>query len=226
MKPISTNSHYKVLIAEDNYISRTILEKKLAKWGYDIISVENGEEALSALQNHEDARIALLDWMMPEMDGVEVCKRIRQQTDSPYIYIILLTAKGSQEDISTGLNAGADDYIIKPFDQNELYSRLLSAKRVVELELQLAEKIRDLQDALAQVKILKGFLPICSHCKNIRNDGGYWQKVEEYVHEHTDTVFSHSICPDCLEKHYPEFDDEEDEVEKADSIDANFSASE
>ncbi len=215
---LSKSKQFKVLIAEDDFISRRMLEKKLINWGYDVIAVEDGKQALEALQSNSDARIALLDWMMPELDGVEVCKRIREKTDGSYIYIIILTAKARVEDISIGLNAGADDYIVKPFNHNELYSRLLSAKRVVALEVQLADKIEELENALSQVKFLKGFLPICGHCKNIRNDSGYWQKVEVYVHEHTDAVFSHSICPDCLEKHYPDFEDAEDSIAESNSV--------
>ncbi len=202
-KPL-TKQNLTILAAEDDFVSRRILEKNLEKWGYEVISVDNGAAALAELEKQDSIRIALLDWMMPEVDGLEVCRRVRNNLNSHYIYIIMLTAKDRKEDISAGLEAGADDYIVKPYQQVELRSRLLSARRILELEHRLAEKIDDLEEALSQVKMLKGFLPICSHCKNVRDDEGYWQSVEIFVHEHSDAVFSHSVCPDCLEKHYPE----------------------
>ncbi|MEE9168761.1 MAG: response regulator [bacterium] len=202
-KPL-TKQNLTILAAEDDFVSRRILEKNLEKWGYEVISVDNGAAALAELEKQDSIRIALLDWMMPEVDGLEVCRRVRNNLNSHYIYIIMLTAKDRKEDISAGLEAGADDYIVKPYQQVELRSRLLSARRILELEHRLAEKIDDLEEALSQVKMLKGFLPICSHCKNVRDDEGYWQSVEIFVHEHSDAVFSHSVCPDCLEKHYPD----------------------
>ncbi len=202
-KPL-TKQNLTILAAEDDFVSRRILEKNLEKWGYEVISVDNGAAALAEPEKQDSIRIALLDWMMPEVDGLEVCRRVRNNLNSHYIYIIMLTAKDRKEDISAGLEAGADDYIVKPYQQVELRSRLLSARRILELEHRLAEKIDDLEEALSQVKMLKGFLPICSHCKNVRDDEGYWQSVEIFVHEHSDAVFSHSVCPDCLEKHYPE----------------------
>jgi DNA-binding response OmpR family regulator len=202
-KPL-TKQNLTILAAEDDIVSRRILEKNLEKWGYEVITVDNGAAALAELEKQDSIRIALLDWMMPEVDGLEVCRRVRNNLNSHYIYIIMLTAKDRKEDIAAGLEAGADDYIVKPYQQVELRSRLLSARRILELEHRLAEKIDDLEEALSQVKMLKGFLPICSHCKNVRDDEGYWQSVEIFVHEHSDAVFSHSVCPDCLERHYPE----------------------
>ncbi len=200
----------KLLIAEDDNALRLFLEKKLTSWGYDVISVDDGKKALQYINNKQYPDIAILDWMMPETDGIEVCSKIRQQSIKPYIYIILLTARDSKSDISQGFEEGADDYMIKPFDVGELHYRIKVGERIIRLERQLESKISELKDALSQVKQLKRFLPICSHCKKIRNDDGYWQAVEGYIHEHTSTVFSHSICPECANDHYPGMDLNED----------------
>ncbi len=201
----------KLLIAEDDYVSRLLLEKKLNSWGYEVTAVDNGKKAIEFINNGHHFDIVILDWMMPEIDGIEVCDRIRKQDVKPYIYIILLTAKGSKSDISKGFEKGADDYMIKPFDTGELHSRIKVGERIIKLERHLEQKILELKAALSQVKELKSFLPICSHCKKIRNDDGFWQAVEAYIHEHTKTVFSHSICPKCADDHYPGMDLNEDE---------------
>lgn len=196
----------KVLIAEDDYVSRRLLEKCLENWKYEYISTENGAAAWSALQEEDSPTVAILDWMMPELDGVEVCRLVRQKRMGPYIYIILLTAKGRKEDVSDGLNAGADDYITKPFDPQELSARIRVGERMVALEQTLANKVADLEAALHQVKQLKTLLPICMYCKRVRDDEDYWHQIESYIHTATGTDFSHGICPECYSRVSKEFD--------------------
>ena len=116
------------------------------------------------------------------------------------VYIILLTALGGRQNIIQGLQAGADDYITKPFDREELRARLEVGRRIVELQRSLAERVQQLEDALARVKQLQGLVPICSYCKKIRNDQNFWQQVDTYVSEHSEAQFSHGICPECYEK--------------------------
>jgi CheY-like chemotaxis protein len=145
----------------------------------------------------------VLDWMMPEMDGVEVCRRVRQLADSSYRYLVILTAKGQKEDIVAGLEAGADDYLTKPFNPQELHSRLRTGERILNLEADLAGKVQELQDALDHVKTLQGLLPICMHCKKIRDEGDVWHKIESYISDHSGAMFTHSLCDECLAKHYP-----------------------
>jgi sigma-B regulation protein RsbU (phosphoserine phosphatase) len=190
----------RILIAEDHHVSRHLLERNLTNWGFEVITVENGEAALKVLESDEAPPIALLDWMMPKMDGSQVCARIRQMKDRPYIYLIMLTAKSQKEDVANGLEAGADDYVIKPFDADELRARLKVGERVVALERTLARKVDDLQAALDDVKKLKTLLPICMYCKSIRDDGDYWHQIEEYIHTETGTDFTHGICPKCMAK--------------------------
>lgn len=194
----------KILIAEDEKISRRILEMTLTKAGYDVVTVEDGVKALESIQK-EVPDMLVTDWMMPELDGLELCRRIRTLNLTSYVYIIVLTALTQKEKIIEGLDAGADDYITKPFERTELLARVRAGERVIQLERSLRQKNKELSEALAQVKQLKGLLPICMFCKKIRNDENYWQKVEEYLAEHTGADFSHSICPECLEKHYSQY---------------------
>lgn len=194
----------KILIAEDEKISRRILEMTLTNASYDVVTVEDGVKALESIQK-EVPDMLITDWMMPELDGLELCRRVRGLDLSSYVYIIVLTALTQKEKIIEGLDAGADDYITKPFERTELLARVRAGERVIQLERSLRQKNTELSEALAQVKQLKGLLPICMFCKKIRNDENYWQKVEEYLAEHTGADFSHSICPECLEKHYSKY---------------------
>lgn len=190
----------RILIAEDHHVSRHLLERNLQNWGFEVISAENGAAAAAILDAPGAPSIAVLDWMMPEMDGVEVCQRVRSQVNRPYIYLLLLTAKSQKEEIAAGLEAGADDYVIKPFDPDELRARLKVGQRVVELERTLERRVQDLQTALDDVKKLKTLLPICMYCKSVRDDQDYWRQIDEYIHTETGTDFSHGICPHCMEK--------------------------
>jgi CheY-like chemotaxis protein len=142
--------------------------------------------------------------MMPGMDGIDVCRLIREKDDSNPTYIILLTAKQSKENIVVGLEAGANDYIVKPFDKNELRARVDVGRQVVELQTALANRVIELQEALNHVKTLQGIIPICMHCHKIRDDQEAWQGLEKYIENHSEANFSHGICPDCMKKHYPE----------------------
>ncbi|MDB6152086.1 MAG: copR [Chthoniobacteraceae bacterium] len=189
----------RILIAEDHYVSRHLLERNLTNWGFQVVTAENGAKAAEILESDDAPSLAILDWMMPEMDGVEVCTRVRSNPTRPYIYLLLLTAKSQKEEIAAGLEAGADDYVIKPFDPDELRARLKVGQRVVELERTLAKRITDLEMAIDDVQKLKRLLPICMYCKSIRDDGDYWHQIDSYIHEHTGTDFSHGVCPACMD---------------------------
>lgn len=190
----------KILIAEDDAVSRRLLHAALVKWGYEVVVTSNGKEAWEALQAPAPPSLLILDWLMPEVDGVDVCRLARQRTELRSAYIILLTSRGSKEDIVKGLEAGADDYVTKPFDHAELRARVLVGARVVQLQSTLADRVKELEEALASVKQLQGLLPICCYCKKIRDDHNYWHRVESYITGHADVRFSHGICPDCNEK--------------------------
>ena len=190
----------RILVAEDHQVSRHLLERNLQNWGFDVISAQDGEAAAAILDGPDAPSLAILDWMMPRMDGVEVCRRVRQSHASPYIYLLMLTAKSQKDEIAAGLEAGADDYVIKPFDPDELRARLKVGQRVVELERTLEKRVKDLETALNDVKKLKSLLPICMYCKSVRDDRDYWRQIDEYIYTETGTDFSHGICPTCMEK--------------------------
>ena len=195
----------KILIAEDDLTSRTVLTAVLTKLGHEVEATVNGVEAWQAMQQLDAPRLAILDWMMPEMDGLEVVRRVRTLQNDRQPYIIMLTAKGEKADIIAGLEAGANDYLAKPFDRGELLARVEVGRRMVEMQDTLADKIEELRQALNQIKTLRGIVPICANCKKIRDDRGYWNQVEVYVRDHTEAEFSHSICPDCMKELYPEY---------------------
>lgn len=193
----------KILIAEDDPVSRRLLQAALEKWGYEVLVTTNGTDAWNSLQGTAAAvpnPLVILDWQMPGMDGVEICRKVRKSQQLRSAYIILLTSRGAKEDIVVGLEAGADDYVTKPFDHGELRARVQVGGRVVQLQSALADRIRELEEAMASVKTLQGLLPICCYCKKIRDDGNYWHRVESYMAEHANIRFSHGICPDCSRK--------------------------
>lgn len=200
----------RILIAEDDLTSRSILSAVLRKHGHEVVETADGAQAWTILTGPDAPRLAILDWVMPEMDGVEVCRRLHATQSGQPPYIIMLTSRNEREDLIEGLDAGANDYLSKPYDQSELRARVAVGCRMVELQAQLAAKIDELQEALDSVKSLQGILPICMHCKSIRDDEGYWQRVESYVEKHSDALFSHGLCPDCLRKFYPDVADELD----------------
>ena len=187
----------KVLIAEDEPVSRRLLEGALARWGYQVMVAADGEQAWKVLQEPDSPMLIVLDWLMPGLDGVDVCRRAREDVRLNSAYILLLTSRTSKEDVVQGLEAGADDYVTKPFDAAELRARIQVGARLVSLQHALAERVRDLESALSHVKQLHGLLPICCYCKKIRDDRNYWHQVESYVANHADVRFSHGICPDC-----------------------------
>jgi phosphoserine phosphatase RsbU/P len=186
-----------ILIAEDDRVTGEILARTLRRWHYDATVVADGEQAWERLRDATEPTLAILDWMMPKMDGPDVCRRVRSDLTLANMYLLLVTARESRSDVVAGLDAGADDYIIKPFDPEELRARVGVGIRVLALQRKLAERVAELQTALSNVKQLRGLLPICSYCKRIRGDDQYWQQVEGYVAEHSDAQFSHGICPTC-----------------------------
>ncbi|HYB97152.1 MAG TPA: response regulator transcription factor [Vicinamibacterales bacterium] len=190
----------RVLIVDDDVVTARRLRGLAESWGYDVVAAADGPTALLALQGANAPRLVLLDWMMPGIAGVDVCRAIRQSEHGDTTYVIMLTARDGREDMVAGFDAGVDDFLAKPFDADELRSRLKAGARIVDLQMRLASNVAELQTALASVKTLRGMLPICGYCKSIRDDSNYWHQVEEYVGEHADVAFSHGICPKCLEK--------------------------
>jgi phosphoserine phosphatase RsbU/P len=195
---------YHVLIAEDHEPTRETLSLLLEKKAYRVTAVEDGEQAVGKLTGIGAPCIAVLDWGLPDMSGIDVCRAVRKQGLPHYTYIIIVTARDGKDDVAEALAAGADDFIRKPYVLQELIARVRSGQRVIELERNLASRIKDLEEALGRVNQLKRLLPICMFCKKIRDDQDYWKEIESYLHEQTGTDFSHGICPHCMEVHYKE----------------------
>lgn len=196
----------KILVVDDEMTIRMMLDRVLTLWGYQAHLTTNGHEALEILRQPDPPKMVIVDWVMPGMDGLDLCRRIKQNEQLRSTYLILLTAKGSKENVVQGLEAGADDYITKPFDVNELRARIGVAERLLQTQGLLSEKIEELEKALAHVKTLQGTIPICAHCHKIRDDQQAWQKLEAYIEEHSEADFSHSICPKCAAEHFPDID--------------------
>ncbi len=195
----------KILVADDDRVSRTILVHTLEKWGFEVVVAEDGDAAWRML-HEEEPSLAILDWMMPGLDGPDVCRKIRGDEAVSHVYVLLLTSRGTRHDLVAGLQAGADDYVTKPFDPEELRARINVGVRVFKLQEKLADQVSELQRALSRVRQLQGLLPICSYCKRVRSDQDYWEQIDTYVTEHSDAQFSHGICPNCMDRAMKDFD--------------------
>jgi len=188
----------KILIAEDTPSAQLLLRRTLEAWGHEVLYADNGAQALAALAE-SDVSLVVSDWMMPVMDGVELCRRIRAAEWDRFIYVLMLTAVADKEDLALAFDAGANDYVTKPFNRFELKAHVQAGERIVTLERERTQRIAELEESLRTIRRLKELLPICMYCRKIRNDDNYWQQMEDYVHEETGTDFSHGICPDCYE---------------------------
>ena len=147
-----------IVIAEDDLVSRTLISNLIEKWGFKAVVAQDGHEAMKALRAEQGPALAILDWMMPDMDGLQVCRRIRES--GKMVYVIMLTSRGTKENIVEGLHAGADDYLIKPFDKNELLARIQVGFRILELHEVLAALVKELEEAGVEIGDLKLIIPL------------------------------------------------------------------
>lgn len=189
----------RVLIADDDATTARVLRALVESEGHSVTVVVDGSAALAALKGTSAPDLALIDWEMPEVDGPDVCHAVRDRADAVPTYLILLTGRSSPADVVAGLDAGADDYLVKPFNSDELRARIRAGARVRRLQEALAANVLRLEQALANADQLSGLLPICAYCKSIRDDGDYWHRVEEYISNKSGAQFSHGICPTCVE---------------------------
>jgi DNA-binding response OmpR family regulator len=143
---------------------------------------------------------------MPGLDGIEVCKRLRAQVTSEPAYVIMLSIRDRTADIVAGVQHGANDYVVKPFDRDELRARINVGCRVVELQQALATRVRELEAASTHIDQLRTLLPICCSCKKIRDDHDGWHQLEAYFMDHTEVRFSHDFCPECLDREIGKLD--------------------
>ncbi len=174
-----------ILVAEDDAVTRTLLEATLRKQGHDVTLVENGSDAWTALQRMHFP-VLISDYQMPGIDGFELTRRVRAGRPDQYTYVILLTVLGGKVNNLEAIAAGADDFVVKPFDPDLLHARLHVASRILGLQ--------------RHVMRLEGMLAICADCKKIRDEAGHWAQLEGYISSHSAVLFSHTFCPVCAEK--------------------------
>ena len=182
----------KILIVEDDIGSRETLKMLLELDGHDVSSAQNGHEAWQVFE-HEDFPVVISDWLMPEMDGLELCRRIRAADRPSYSYVLLVSALTGKSSYLQGMAAGADDFVSKPYDPDELKTRLIVAARIIGIQ--------------ERVKRLEGILPTCMYCKRIRDEHDQWVGIEAYISTRSKASFSHGVCPACYESQVkPELD--------------------
>ena len=186
----------KILIADDEPVTRAAVKKVVTRRSWEVVVCDNGHDAAAQFDLENPPDVAVLDWMMPGLDGSELCQRLRKK--KVRAYLIMLTGRTRPEDLVQALAAGADDYVRKPFDWSELIARIKVGVRVSLLQRQLDEKVCQLEASLANAKQLGGLLPICSYCKRIRDDRDYWNGLEHYISSHSDAKFTHGVCPSCM----------------------------
>jgi sigma-B regulation protein RsbU (phosphoserine phosphatase) len=174
----------RIVVAEDDPDTRDFMSLMLTNAGYAVEAHANGALAWEALKR-DHCPLLLVDCMMPHLDGFELCRKIRSTPRPIYTYIIMLTAFGGRENYLKGMEAGADDFLTKPCDLEELRARLQVARRILNLQ--------------EEVRQLSGLLPICTYCKKIREGEEEWVPIETYVARRTEASFSHGICPDCFD---------------------------
>jgi DNA-binding response OmpR family regulator len=172
----------KVLVAEDDATARLFLVSALQGLGHVVTAVPDGREAWGAFQK-APFPVVVSDWVMPDIDGLELCRRIRETDRTRYTYLILLTSLDDRDHYREGMQAGADDFLTKPPDLETLQIRLRVAERIVGLQ--------------EEVRRLEGLLSICAYCKRIRDERQGWVRVEEYIEGRSDATFTHGICPEC-----------------------------
>jgi len=193
-----------VLIVDDHPATRKLLEDILHH-DYHVLLAENGARALDLLRDTPRIDLVLLDIIMPDMNGYEVCQRIRDNPLTAEVPVVFLTIMEEDHNEARGFAVGVNDYIIKPISRLRLLARVRNQLALHHKQQELELKNRELQAALEQITTLHGILPICSFCKQIRNDQGAWQRLEDYIQRHSEAEFSHSICPKCAKEHYPEY---------------------
>ena len=175
-----------VLVAEDDPVALRVVQAVLTAAGHHVSVAENGEIALGVWQL-SDQRVIVSDWLMPELDGLELCRRVRAMPERPYTYFILQTSRAGSESFLEAMDAGVDDFVTKPVPADELKARLRVAERILTLR--------------EHVVALEGLLSVCSYCKRIRNADGGWGSLERYVEKRSKAEFSHGVCPECYDKH-------------------------
>ncbi len=188
----------KILVCDGDAFSRAVLARTVEELGHVPVQAEDGESAWKAFAN-DDVECVFADSTMPRLSGGELCRRVRAHSDRSWAYLLLLVAHRAKATAAEGLEAGADDFLPKPFDPDALRARLHGAERVLALERALRARSKDLDAARTEVETLRGLLPVCLYCKRIRDEREAWQAVEEYVARHGGSSLDQGVCPGCWE---------------------------
>ena len=207
MKPVA---EIKVLVVEDDPFFQRVLTKRLLAEGYQVFAAGDGREGMKAIVSFEPD-LVISDWMMPEVDGLELCQSVKTGLKEAAPYFILLTAKGEISNKLLALDTGADDYLVKPCDQGELMARVRAGLRIVLLTQELRHTVEELHVANSELssaraeveRLTHEMLPICAFCRKVRDAEGEWHTLEDYVAQRTQADFTHGICPTCRIEHYP-----------------------
>src|SRR5262245_21194167 len=195
----------KILIAEDDTLTLGLLTELIRKWDYETISVNNGDCAFDSLQRDNDPLILLADWQIPGVHGDELCRMARTHPPNKPLHTILTTATQlTVESKVRALAAGADDYLLKPYDPRELQARLHVGQRALVSQMELRNRVSQLEAELSHAKQLDGLLCICSNCNRIRDDMDRWQTIEKYLAARTDVAVTHAVCPKCMDSRMKE----------------------
>jgi len=199
-----------ILIVDDLPANLNLLRSVLEPEGFRILGSTSGAGALGILK-HARPDAILLDVTMPGMDGFETCRQIKAIEELKSVPVVFITARHETEAIVEGFKSGGEDYLTKPFNRQEIIVRVQSHVEKSRLRFLLSERNRELEklnlelkEAMANIKTLRGLIPICSFCHKIRDDKGYWEAVETYLQRHSDASLTHGICPDCQKKNFPD----------------------
>jgi phosphoserine phosphatase RsbU/P len=187
-----------ILAADDDAVSRTLLVRMLEQWGHEVEVVDEGLAAWRRLVDPGGPPLAILDWGMPGLEGPEICRQVRAAALRMQPYLVMLTARRAPEDLAVALEAGADDFLSKPFNRVELMARLHAGMRILNLHRALTDRIQELEESRQREHHLRTLTPICSYCKKIRGDRDGWEPIDQYLAEHG-YRFTHAVCPSCLD---------------------------
>ena len=192
----------RILTADDDAVSRTLLVRTLERWGHEVEVVDEGLAACRRLVEPGGPTLAILDWGMPGLEGPEVCRQVRAAAPRMQPYLVMLTARRAPEDLAVALEAGADDFLSKPFNRVELMARLHAGMRILNLHRALTDRIQELEESRQREHDLRTLTPICWYCKKIRGDKDDWEPIDRYLAEHG-YRFTHAVCPSCLDAAAP-----------------------
>jgi phosphoserine phosphatase RsbU/P len=200
--PVQVSSdRLRILVVDDDAVTRSTLESVISGAGWSPVAIDDPELALEILTGADAPPIALIDWQMPTLSGLDLCRRVRAADVTARPYLIFVTGNSTSNDIVTGLDAGADGYMTKPIAANELQARVRAGLRTFALQQELRTRLQEAEAQSARNRPLRELLPMCVYCRRIRDEQQHWSTLEQFLTEKTDVRFTHGFCPTCYELH-------------------------